>query len=119
MVVSQTSAEITQGLSDRDEIGADGMLFVFTRPTQPTFWMYHMKFDLDFIWLNETQVVDLHESVPAPANVGESDAGKIATVRPSESVTAVIEVPAGFIQERGIKRGDAWENVGSQSRGRW
>ncbi len=108
-VIAQTPAEITQGLSDRDTIGADAMLFLLPDSNQPTFWMYHMRFPLDFIWLADGQVVDLHQNVPIPSS--QATAAEIPTVRPQVAVTAVLEAPAGFIAKHQITRGDRYELI--------
>jgi len=102
VVLSQTSSEITQGLSDRQTIGAQGMLFILPEKQVVTFWMYHMRFPLDFIWIAEGKVVDLHENVQAvPFNTPDRE---IPVVTPAVAAEMVLEVPAGFIQEKGITR---------------
>jgi uncharacterized membrane protein (UPF0127 family) len=103
VVLSRTPEQIVQGLSDRQDIGAEGMMFLFSQPYQPGFWMYRMNFPLDFIWIANDTVVDLHENVPAvPFSTPQNE---IPTVRPAQSVDAVVEVPAGFIQQQQIEKG--------------
>lgn len=103
VVLSETPEEITQGLSDRNDIGADGMLFVLPEKRHVSFWMYHMRFALDFIWISDGRVIDLHENIPGvPASTPERE---IPTVSPEVPVEMVLEVPAGFIQEKGIEEG--------------
>jgi uncharacterized membrane protein (UPF0127 family) len=46
------------GLGGRSCIGADeGMLFVFSQPGQPNFWMKDMKFPIDIVWIDENKIV--------------------------------------------------------------
>jgi uncharacterized membrane protein (UPF0127 family) len=103
VVLAQTPAQITLGLSYRTTIGADGMLFLLPTRETPTFWMLEMRFPLDIIWIDEGSVVSLSENVPAP----ESGAPQASIVRvgPTQPVTAVLEVPAGFIERESVKIG--------------
>lgn len=64
--VVNTSASITQGLSGRSELGADGMLFVFPEARQTTFWMKEMTFDLDLVWIFNDLVFEITQDVPHP-----------------------------------------------------
>lgn len=107
LVVSSTAAQLQQGLSDRVGIGADGMLFVFEKPMQTMFWMYHMQFPLDFVWIarqgDTMTVVDLHQNVPTH---DEAQADGITRVAPNAPVVAIIEFPAGWIEQHSIEVGD-------------
>jgi uncharacterized membrane protein (UPF0127 family) len=103
VVLAQSSEEITLGLSYRKNIGADGMLFLFPERRIPTFWMFEMRFPLDFIWIDENTVVSLNQNVPSPGL--NAPRASIAQVRPTQPVTAVLEVPAGFIERESIKIG--------------
>lgn len=79
-----------QGLSGRSSLGADGMLFVFAQPAQHQFWMKDMKFPLDFVWINQGQVVDLAQNIPAPTSA--SLAPHAREVGQSESVQSAPSV---------------------------
>lgn len=103
VVLSQTTPQITLGLSYRRDIGADGMLFLLPARDTPMFWMFEMRFPLDFIWIDQNTVVSLNENVSIP-QVGASQS-EIPRVQPTQPVTAVLEVPAGFIQRESIKIG--------------
>lgn len=103
VVLSETPEEITQGLSRRQTIGAEGMLFILPEKRVVSFWMYQMNFPLDFVWIADGQVVDLHENVPSvPFNTPEQE---IPVVSPAVPIQMVLEVPVGFIQEKNITRG--------------
>ncbi len=97
--VAVTGAEQGQGLSDRPSLAPDaGMLFPFSPPARPPFWMLRMHFPLDFIYLNGGRVVELK------ANVSHTSLKPFA---PQQPVDAVLEVNAGYIASHGIKVGDA------------
>lgn len=98
-----TQAEQVQGLSDRDSIGSDGMLFVFASPDTPAFWMKDMYFDLDFIWMYKGKVVDIDTDVKKPNSPGD----ELPIYRPSSTVDMMLEVDAGFAQKEGVKVGDS------------
>ncbi len=102
--VARTSRQITQGLSGREAIGADGMLFVLPQRNIPSFWMLHMKFPLDFVWIDGDRVVDVTEHVPVPAN-GTPDSA-LPTYSPKSPVTHVLELPDGAIKKHLIQVGD-------------
>ncbi len=104
--VARTSDQITRGLGQRDSIGSDGMLFVLPGKSIPSFWMKDMRFDLDFIWLNENTVVDLTENVSAQRGEPEN---RLKVYSPSVPVTHVLEMKAGDIKRRGIRIGDIWK----------
>ncbi len=105
--VVTTDQSRTQGLSGRQEIPYDGMLFVFEQPSRPFFWMNGMNFPLDFIWLKYDCVVEL---MP---NVGIEDRKK--RFRPEKLVDSVIEVKSGFIDKHDIKEGDCFDFLNNLS----
>jgi uncharacterized membrane protein (UPF0127 family) len=96
--VSNTDAVRQQGLSGRESLGEnEGMLFVYDQPGGHRFWMQGMKFPLDFIWINQNQVVGVTENV----SVDQTD------IRPPQAVDKILEVNSGWVKQRGIKIGDA------------
>lgn len=100
--VADTDEKRTRGLSGRSEIGADGMLFIFDSPGQYGFWMKEMLFDLDFIWIRDGQVVDIHEQIPHSV----SSDSTLPVYQPKQVVTQMLEVPAGTVEEFNIQIGD-------------
>jgi len=102
--VARTAQQIKQGLSDRDAIGSDGMIFVLPQRSIPSFWMYHMKFPLDFVWIDGDKVVDVAEHVPAPASGIPNSA--LPTYSPKFLVTHVLELPDGAVEKNSIQVGD-------------
>lgn len=101
--IAHQSADMTQGLSGRDELDVDGMLFVFNSDRLPQFWMKEMKFDLDLIWIKDNQVVEVVSQVPAPAP-GQADT-TLPLYQPSQLVDMVLEVQAGKAVEWGVEPG--------------
>lgn len=99
---------ITQGLSGRSQIGADGMLFALSQTNLiPTFWMKDMQFPIDIIWIggNGSTVVDVSANLPTPkAGTPLSDLPKYS---PSKPASMVLEVDAGESEELGVVAGTA------------
>ncbi|MCH2320333.1 MAG: DUF192 domain-containing protein [SAR202 cluster bacterium] len=58
-----------KGLSDRDYLEpGTGMLFIFEDRNASPFWMFNMRFPLDFVWISaQCVVVDITHSVPSPS----------------------------------------------------
>ena len=91
------------GLGGRDSLAWDsGMLFPYERPAFVSFWMKGMRFDIDIVWIRDQRVVGIAARVPHPPDRDS----KPATVRPPEMVDMVLEVPAGYAEAHGWKRGD-------------
>ncbi|MEX0895612.1 MAG: DUF192 domain-containing protein [Patescibacteria group bacterium] len=101
--VVNASESTTRGLSGREEIGSDGMLFAFSDRSIARFWMKEMLFALDMVWIDGKEVIGVTENVPFPDPVAAPHTLPLYT-SPSE-VTAVLEVPAGMASEYGIVEG--------------
>lgn len=98
-----TESEKEKGLGYRDSLATDsGMLFVYTHPERYGFWMKGMRFPLDFIWINGTNVVDVSERIPQPV----SDNVQPVSLAPHVPADKVLEVNAGVIEALGIRAGD-------------
>lgn len=99
-----TSVEdVTQGLGDRDSMPKEhGMLFVFGKPDRYTFWMRHMRFPLDIIWIRDGNIVEM-----APAMQPPKDGDVIPETHiPSVTADQVLELNAGSADAYGLKIGD-------------
>ncbi len=110
--VANTSETKAQGLSDRKSLNSGrGMLFIFDRPGNYTFWMNRMKFNLDFVFISSEKnergefingkVVDLVENVPFPKQGEEPQ-----VVVSKDIFDKVLEVNQGMIKKLNIKIGD-------------
>src|SRR3989338_3043468 len=65
--VASTPNQWEKGLGGRERLDAhNGMLFVFPWRRQYTFWMQGMQFPLDLLFIDDTQIVDIVENLPAP-----------------------------------------------------
>lgn len=104
-----TAGSRTQGLSGRQKIGTDGMLFVFFESGYHGIWMKEMEFDLDLIWLDESgKIIDLDLLLPAPKTANLND---LPVYQPSLPASMVLEVPAGFVQKHQIQVGQFIEKA--------
>jgi uncharacterized protein len=100
--VADTDSARRQGLSDRENLpNGHGMLFVFSKPGVYGFWMKDMKFPLDFIWLKNSVVTQVVANVPAPT----PQSPQPVNLQPNSEVDGVIEVPAGWALQNGVKAG--------------
>lgn len=102
--VVNSSASKTQGLSGRNEIGADGMLFAFEQTAAHSIWMKEMKLDLDLIWLIDGEVVDITLGAKKPSQ--ETQLHELEIYQPKTGVNQVLEVKSGFVEKWGVKEGD-------------
>lgn len=98
--IVSTPESITQGLSGRDQLGAEGMLFVFNQPGIYSFWMKQMRFDLDLIWIRSGKIVAITPNVPKPEDNTPDSA--LPSYESPQIVDMVLEVPAGFAQKSNL-----------------
>ena len=103
-----TAEERQQGLSGRDELVTDGMLFVIDPARQTDIWMRGMRFDLDIVWVRNGLIVHQEYAVPA-ADPNDSSP---PTYGPEVPVDAVIEVGSGMAEEWGLAEGEPLELLG-------
>lgn len=101
--VVNSSESVKLGLSGREEIGSDGMLFALPDRSVARFWMKEMRFALDMVWIDGETVVGVTENAPTP-EPGIAERVLPTYSSPSE-VTAVLELPAGKAAEYGISAG--------------
>lgn len=103
--LARTKAEQVQGLSDRTELAwGRGMLFQYPTASFQRFWMRRMHFAIDIVWIRDDRIVRIHHRVPPPPD-GTPDS-KLPTYGSGELVDAVLEVPAGYAEANGWRRGD-------------
>ena len=97
--LAQTPEERRVGLSHRRSLQKGrGMLFLFKKEGNYSFWMKDMYFPIDIIWINADKKIVHIEHRVAPETYPKSFASPI----PAQYV---LEVPAGYIQNR-IMTGD-------------
>lgn len=102
--VVNTTESITRGLSGREKVNNDGMLFVFASKRETTFWMPDMQFDLDILWIRDGIIVGITRDVPKPHS-GQSYATLPRYPSPGE-IEMVLELPAGSAEKHGIEIDD-------------
>ena len=115
VLLADTELKRIRGLSGKNSIGADGMLFVFPEEDFHGIWMKDMVFPIDLIWLRRTQtnvnctrayadkgsclkVVDIKENVQ-PGTFPE-------VFYPREKARYVLEVNTGFVSKNLLVIGD-------------
>ncbi|MFA6131102.1 MAG: DUF192 domain-containing protein [Patescibacteria group bacterium] len=101
--VAQAQGLSGKVLDDFSRADVEGMIFLFDEVQERTFWMHEMKFDLDVLWMADGTIVAISKDVPAPVN-GEEP------VRMGSGLSGadmVLEVPAGWVAEKGAKIGDS------------
>lgn len=99
--IARTPQEHARGLSGRASLSEDrGMLFQFSVPSRPSFWMKGMQFPLDILWIRDGVVIGVAENLP-------SDNSEMPAIyQSSEQIDAVLEINAGLIEKLNIKIGD-------------
>ena len=95
--IAKTPDQIYTGLSNRSELNDQGMLFLMPNQEVHSFCMRGMNQPLDFIWINNGRVVG------ATPNISPTFSENITS--PTQ-VSQVLELPAGFVDKYGIKKGD-------------
>lgn len=90
--IVNTPASITQGLSGREQLGSDGMLFVLPQKRRPEFWMKQMKFDLDLVWLVDDLVIEITQDATKPEP--NTPLSFLERYSPSRPVEMVLELNA-------------------------
>jgi len=99
--VAATFSTREKGLSGHDPLAdGQGMYFIFDEPGEFSFWMKDMLFPIDIIWIEDGQIADMTVNVPVPVK-GQP----LPTYSPRVPVSRVLEVPAGFAREHGLRLG--------------
>ncbi len=102
--VAATPNEQQQGLSGIENIQAnEGMVFTYSPPSRPTFWMKDMLFPIDIIWIRDGNVIGISKDVQ-PADTRQVDT-TLAQYPSPGNVTAVLEVQAGWTTTHAIHPG--------------
>jgi uncharacterized membrane protein (UPF0127 family) len=97
--IAKTSSEKILGLMYRRSLPADaGMLFLYNRPQQVTFWMRNTYIPLDMVFIGADGRVQRIESHTEPFS--------LAAISSDGEVEAVLELNAGTADAIGLKVGD-------------
>lgn len=96
--IAQTYAERVKGLSGREDVPGDGLLFVFENDGLHGIWMKEMNFPIDIIWIDKNfKVVDIKKEVK-PETYPE-------VFKPKPEARYVLETEANFSESFGISIG--------------
>jgi YVTN family beta-propeller protein len=100
--VQDDREEFPRGLMFRNHLPWNaGMLFAFNEEEPQTFWMKNTLIPLDMIFVDSSsKIIDIKENVP-PCE--QEECPNYTSIEPAQYV---LEVNAGFVQEKGIKIGD-------------
>lgn len=101
-----SNASRTLGLSNRDAIGSDGMLFVFNKKASQSIWMKDMNFNLDLIWLSDGEIIGFNLAVPKPEP--DQNLSELPIYQPVLAANAVLETQAGFVKQHALEIGDSF-----------
>ena len=100
--VADTLLKRRLGLGKRSNLKRNwGMLFVFDKLKVHPFWMKHMNFALDIIWLDNHRIVHIIKNVN-PVKSGET----LPILKPLAPANFVLEIAAGRANELKLKKGD-------------
>ena len=103
LLLAKTQQEQEKGLGYRTSLPQDqGMLFIFPHPYREEFWMKGMQFPLDIIYIKDSRIITIFESVPNPTIQN----GSIRTVTPTDSANDVLEINAGLVKKYNFRLGD-------------
>lgn len=109
VLVADTYNHRLKGWSDRKDMGQyGGMLFVFPDRGQHAMVMRDMRFPLDIVWLDGNKVIDIAPNLPPEPGILEEE---LTVYRARAASTLVLELPAGFKEQTGLKIGDEVEII--------
>ncbi len=104
VLVAKTIGQQYRGLGKRDDLGIyHGMLFVHSLPDKYGIVMRNMRFPIDIVWLNNGEIIDIAPNVPTEPGVPEA---QLRVYRPRKPANMILELPAGWTTENGVKIGD-------------
>ncbi|MCL2144167.1 MAG: DUF192 domain-containing protein [Endomicrobia bacterium] len=107
LVVVNSPKAKAEGLSNKDEIPEDGMIFFFYETDILSFWMKDMRFPIDIIWISGDTVVGIEKNVPIPEP--GTKITDLPVYKSNEKADTVIELTAGAAEKLNIFPGSALE----------
>ena len=101
--VARTAEEQNRGLMYREKLEQDrGMLFIFDREAEYSFWMENTLIPLDIIWINGNKEVVFIGENTQPCQ----DNSLCPSVNPGKGAKYVLELNAGAAKKIGLKTGE-------------
>ncbi len=111
VLVADTIGHQHVGLGKRDDLGVyGGMLFIHSEAKKYGIVMRDMRFSIDIVWLNNGEVIDIAPNVPTEPGAPEA---QLRVYYPRKPATAVLELPAGWMERTGVKIGEKVKVVNS------
>jgi len=105
--IANTPEERKRGLSGVKYLRSnEGMLFVFDKKDNHSFWMKGMRIPIDIIWISGEEIVG-YESRIFPESYRESS--ELTVYKPPEPVDRVLEIRAGRFEMFDAEVGDKAE----------
>lgn len=102
--LAQDDTSRTIGLSETTSLKpSEGLLMVFDTDNTWGVWMKDMKLSIDIIWLDSDKKVVYSVTNAAP------ELSTTKTFKPKDPARYILELPAGSVQQYGIKAGDVAE----------
>lgn len=106
VLVAKTFYQQHLGLGGRNSLYPyDGMIFLSEAYGKPTMVMRDMKFPIDIVWFSDGRVVDIAPSVPTE----DLPEDRLTKYYPRQEANLVLELPAGWAEENGLRIGDKLE----------
>lgn len=100
LFLAKTSEEQEIGLAKYNKIEQNqGMLFLFAKADNYSFWMKNMKFPIDIIFIENNEVVYIFPNVPVSTN------DNLPVYTTKTKANKVLEINAGLAKKYGIKIG--------------
>lgn len=107
VLLARTYGQQYRGLGKRDDLGIyQGMLFAHSLPDKYGIVMRAMRFPIDIVWFYNGEIVDIAPNVPTEPGVSDA---QLRIYRPRKPANMVLELPAGWTKENGVKIGDLIE----------
>jgi len=101
--VAKSVGQRIKGLSGRNKLGSDGLLFVFPREAKHSIWMPNMKFPIDIVFINRNKRIISIKQSARPISINPVT---WRIFRSNEKAKYVLEIPAGSAGGK-LKVGDA------------
>jgi hypothetical protein len=99
--VARSPQAQTRGLGGRPSLRkGTGMAFPYNGPGLRGIWMKGMLIPIDILWIREGRIVAIEANVPPPSSNG-------ALPVYSHPADLVLEVPAGYAKQMGIRVGQS------------
>jgi len=100
LYLARTSEEQATGLAKYQKIEENqGMLFLFTKTDNYSFWMKDMHFPIDIIFISGNKVVAVFQNVPVSLN------NHLPVYTTKTKADKVLEINAGLAKKYNIKIG--------------